>query len=244
MADLDPAQERYGRWRTPDRRRSGRPAVDVERRDSAVPGAGVGVANIQLRGVGGPELCTDRPEVLRREGGPGRGDQATGRSHREAVDQRGVVTGADQTVGRCVEEPSPTPEPSGTDTVDSGLGEQPVVAKLEARVVAAAVAHVGDVHPTLPGDGETDGTTPPDQTGTRRGSGCVAMSRSTENCLLPASTATRYRPWGEVWMAPCEARPSPEPAPPITKGDPARGVRDPSAWRSNAATVLTPSCCR
>src|ERR1700678_373868 len=64
---------------------------------------------------------------------------------------------------------------------------------------------------------------------------------STEIWLLAASTASRYRPLPVIWIAPCDAKPLPFPAPPALNGDPASGVSDPSAWRLNAPIVFVPA---
>ena len=64
--------------------------------------------------------------------------------------------------------------------------------------------------------------------------------RSTEIWLLPASTAITNGPSEAVWIAPWDGRPDPVPAPPAANGDPATGVNEPSAWRSNAPIVLVP----
>src|SRR4051794_22606866 len=67
------------------------------------------------------------------------------------------------------------------------------------------------------------------------------LIRSTDTWSLPASTATTKRPSLEVWIAPCDARPEPVPAPPVLNGEPAVGVRLPSACLSNAPTVFVPA---
>ena len=55
------------------------------------------------------------------------------------------------------------------------------------------------------------------------------LTRSTEISLLPASTASRYRPSALCCSEPCDATPCPVPAPPIANGEPEMGVSDPSA---------------
>jgi hypothetical protein len=62
-------------------------AADLEGRDGAESGAGVGVADEELGGVGRPELGADGPEVLGGERGSLRSDQPAVRCHREAVDE-------------------------------------------------------------------------------------------------------------------------------------------------------------
>ena len=54
------------------------------------------------------------------------------------------------------------------------------------------------------------GFTPPEETGWPASTGTPpAVIRRTEIWLLPASTASRYRPPGVAWIAPWEARPTP-----------------------------------
>ena len=80
---------------------------------------------------------------------------------------------------------------------------------------------------------------PPEETGWPTCTGTPpAVTRSTEIWLLPASTASRYRPSGVAWIAPCEPRPAPRPAPPMVNGEPGMAVSEPSACRSNPAMVL------
>src|ERR1700733_12942716 len=85
------------------------------------------------------------------------------------------------------------------------------------------------------------GSWPPEETTRSRDSEPSKLILSTEIWLLPASTASRYRPLSAIWIAPCDARPVPFPAPPALNGDPASGVSDPSAWRLNAPTVFVPT---
>ena len=84
------------------------------------------------------------------------------------------------------------------------------------------------------------GEVPPDETGlssTRRNEPPLRI-RSTEIWLLPASATRRKRPSLDAWSAPCEPMPAPVPAPPAANGEPAIGESEPSACRSNPATVF------
>src|SRR3954454_8944326 len=83
---------------------------------------------------------------------------------------------------------------------------------------------------------------PWEDTGGPTGSGVPPEPmRRTETLLDPALTASRNRPSAERWIAPCEPRPLPRPAPPVRKGEPGIGVSDPSACRTKTATVLAPA---
>ena len=138
---------------------------------------------------------------------------------------------------------SPGVEPSGK-RVRRAVEPLQVTAGVEreAGVVAAAVAGVRDVD-QIRMDSDADRLFPPDQTGLPSASTSLpsGLMRSTEIWLLPASTASRYRPSGLCCNAPWEPVPVPVPAPPTENGDPASGVSVPSACRSNPATVFVPA---
>ena len=85
------------------------------------------------------------------------------------------------------------------------------------------------------------GRVPPEDTTPTRLSEPSRWTRSTEIWLLPASTASTYRPSAENWIEPWDASPAPAPAPPAGNGDPRSGVSVPSACRSNAPIVFVPA---
>jgi len=64
----------------------------------------VRVADIQLRRVGGTELCTDLAQPLASERGSGGSDESAVRSDGEAVDLGRIVTGTDEPVAGGVEQ--------------------------------------------------------------------------------------------------------------------------------------------
>src|SRR5204863_6076719 len=72
--------------------------------DAALAGSGVSVTHEQLRRVCGTELRADRAEGLGGERRAGRCGETTVGPDSEAVDQRGVVAGADQAVSDAVEQ--------------------------------------------------------------------------------------------------------------------------------------------
>ena len=69
------------------------------------------------------------------------------------------------------------------------------------------------------------GSLPPEATGLPSATVRLpfGLIRSTEIWLLPASTASRYRPSALSCRAPCEPMPFPVPAPPIANGEPGIG---------------------
>lgn len=117
---------------------------------------------------------------------------------------------------------SPGCEPPGSVRMEPATGDRRQAAaglEHEAGVVAAAVTDGSRKHQVAV-DRNTDGQD------TARGGNTTGTSlseplgliRSTETWLLPASTASRNRPSGEICSAPCDASPAPVPAPPAVNG--------------------------
>jgi hypothetical protein len=65
--------------------------------------------------------------------------------------------------------------------------------------------------------------------------------RSTDIWLLPASTAITKRPSPLTWIDPWQGKPEPVPSPPVSNGEPGRGLSCPSSRRTKPATVFVPA---
>ena len=79
-------------------------AADLEGGDGAEAGAGMRIADVQLRGIGRAELRTDRAQTLCGEGRPGAATRRPSNRTAETVDQRRVVAGADESITGGVEQ--------------------------------------------------------------------------------------------------------------------------------------------